>query len=609
MAFNPNAFDPTAFTIATPATQVFTSHKDYWTPLRCRVEIYDNKGLELLLVYDAFFPNSTTIKLLDCEVTLGLTNSSFTLKFEDGQGTINQSTIGLGNKVLIYAGRVANNLTLIFTGYSIKRSPRILGNHVMEYSMEGHSEMASFNDIIVNFKRASSELVDITDPNFPKRPDSLMSVHELVRDLMEDLDVRVTKDIRIKEYLNLDISGISAEVKERLLSVAQQLTEVSQVLNFFSEVTGAYWKIENGKLFFEYPDVRHSGIIIKNKTDPSDLATTTSYFNGSWSYTDSISKEDGFANRIYINTNIDTKSVANSMVNQGSTSLYGRAIATQFTTVDSRIQTLALILSRVGDPFSDIQTEFSTDVNEQVIEGEIRIDNNNSPDGAVISQFEVQAGGLTSTPDTIFVNDIKIDASVLSPNAKYWIVLMPTGTSNRDTIRWHHDGDLSTANHWSAFAQGQSKSDLGDWQKSRFGPTFCHAVFARIRRLQEYSDPQSIAKFRLKEDVHDAEFLDDSLSVAKLAQNVLAVRGKPVRLYEFNEVTLPLNTWFVPGLNVTIVDDTGHHEIDRNIFAEIQEVRYSWSTEAANKTIGTFSIGILPVGHLNWHTELFPSGD
>jgi len=607
LAFSAATFDPDAFAIAVAQTQVYTGDPSYWTALKVRVEIYNNTGLELLLVYDSFLPETNAVALLDCDVSLGLTNSSFSLRFEDGNGVINQNTIGLGNKVLVYAGRSSDNLTLLFTGYSEKRTPIILGNNVMDYIMEGFGEMASFNDLIVNFKRASSELVDIDDPNFPKRPDSKMAVFELVTDLMEDEDVRITHDMRIKDYLNLDISGISQEVTERLLSVVQNMQELSQVMNFLAEATGAYWKVENGRLIFEYPDVQHSGIIIKNKRAATDLARSISYFIGPWQYTDSISKEDGFANRLYTNTTIDTKSVANSMINRGATTLYGRAIAQQFTTIESRISTIALLLSRVGNPFSgdDTDLEASTDIAQQVVKGEIRIDNgNNQPSGVTIAQFKVEVGGLTSTADTVFINDITIDASVMSPNAKYWIVLLPIGFSHRDTIKWHHNGDLSTINQYSAFAQGEDKSDLSGWRIARYGPTYSYAVFARIRRLQEYSDPQSIRRFRLKEDVQQMDFLDDSTSVSKMMQNVLAIRGKPVRKYQLNEVTLPLGIWFTPGMNVTIVDDTGHHAESSNIFAEVHEVRYSWSTGSSDRTVGIFKVSILPVGALNWHAEL-----
>ena len=607
MAFSESTFDPIAFAIAVAQTPVYTSNPSYWVPLKCRVEIYDNKGLELLLVYDSFLPETNQIVLLDCDVVLGLTNSSFTLKFEDGSGAIDQNRIGLGNKVLIYAGRTSDNLTLLFTGYSNTRSPTIWGNNVMDYEMTGHSEMASFNDIIVNFKRASSELVDVDDPNFPKRPDAKMAVFELVTDLMEDADVRVTRDMRIKEYFNLDISGISPMVTERLLSVVQNMQELSQVMNFLSEVTGAYWKIENGRLVFEYPDVQHSGIIIKNKKTTTDLARSISYFAGNWKYTDSISKSDGFANRIYTNTTIDTKSVASSMSNKGATTLYNRAIAQQFQTTDSRISTIALQLSRIGSPFTDftgVEGGLSTEIVGQVVKGEIRVDLDNTPAGPVISQFEINVGGLTSSAETIFVNDIKVDASVLSPTAKYWIVLFPCGRSNRDTIKWHHNGDLRTLDQYSAFAKGEDKSDISDWKVSRWGPTYGHAIFARIRRLQEYSDPQSIERFRLKEDMVDMDFLDDSVSVSKMLQNVLALRAKPIRKYQINEVTLPLGLWFTPGQQVTIVDDVGHHPESSNIMGEIAEVRYSWSSSDADSTIGIFKVNVLPIGHLNWHRSM-----
>ena len=361
MAYNPVAFDPIGYDVTASALHIYTSNNRYWIPLKCVIEVYDNTGNTLLLSYDMFNPEINPIKLLECTVSLGLTNTQFTLKFEDGQGTINQNSIGLGNKVLVYAGRSSDNLTLLFTGYSENRTPTIISDHVMNYEMSGYGENASLNDLIINFKRASTQLTEIEDPNFPKRPDSKMVVHELVRDIFEDSDVRVTKDIILKDYLGLDISGISPLVTERLLSIVQGMTEVSQVLNFLTEVTGAYWKIENGKLFFEYPETQHSGIVIKNKVSNIDLANSTSYFIGPWQYTDSISKDNGFANRIYTTTSTDTKSVANSMTNKGATALFDRAIAVQVTLLETRVNTIALIMSKIGDPFTPLSDEEEID--------------------------------------------------------------------------------------------------------------------------------------------------------------------------------------------------------------------------------------------------------
>lgn len=608
MPFAPEAYEADSYFLSFRDLDVYTTSDVYWVPQKCRVEIYDNTGDTILLVYDSFLPESNNVILLDCEITLGLSQTGFMLKWEDGNSVINQNTIGLGNKVLIYMGKASNELTLMFTGYSEKRSPKILGENVMDYLMEGYGEMASFNDLIVNFKRASTSLVDIDNSEIPTRPDSKMSISQLALDLVESLDVRVVKDITIKDYLNLDITGVDPLIEERLLSISQPMTEASSVLNFLAEASGASWRIENGKLIFEYPQIQHSGIIVTSKQTSTDLASRTSYNINPWDYTDSISKDDGFANRLYVSTNIDTKSVANSTSNQGATSLYGRAIAQQFSAIDSRINTILLILSKVGNPFPST-TESTTTIVDQVVKGEIRIDLENKPTGPTIALFDVPVGSLTSTADSIFINDIKINSAVLSPTAKYWIVLNPVGTSNGDTVRWHHNNVITIPNANSAFALGKTKNELGTWRVSPFGPTYCYSVFARIRRTQEYSDSQSMDRFRIKEDTVDLPFLDDSMSVAKMMQNILSYRSKPVRKYNLNEVTLPNDILFTPGQYITIDDDTGHHEESKNILAEIHEVKYRWTTDESDKTIGIFKCSILPVGWLNWHMELFPAED
>ena len=607
MPFSPEAYESDSYILAFRDPDVYTTASIYWKPQKCRIEVYDNLGEDLLLSYDSFLPDSNDVILLDCEITLGLSQTAFMLKWEDGNGVINQNTIGLGNKVLVYMGKTSNDLTLIFTGYSENRTPDILGENVMNYTMDGYGEMASLNDLIVNFKRASTSIVDIDTSQIPTRPDSKMSIAELVKDVLEDINVRVVKDVTVKDYLGLDLTGVDPLVQERLLSISQPMTEAASVLNFLAEASGASWRIENGKLIFEYPQIHHSGIIVTSKQTSTDLAARTSYNINPWKYTDSISKDNGFANRLYVSTNIDTKSVANSTSNQGATSLYGRAIAQQFQAIDSRINTIFLIMSKVGNPFPP--TESGTTIVDQVVKGEIRIDNEGKPTGPTICLFDIPVSGLTSSADTVFINDIKINASVLSPTAKYWLVINPIGTSNANTIRWHHNNDISKPDANSAFALGKTKTDLGTWRVSPFGPTYCYSIFARIRRTQEYSDPQSIGQFRIKEDTVDLPFLDDSMSVAKMMQNILSYRGKPVRKYSLNEVTLPNDILFTPGQYITIDDDTGHHQESKNVLAEIHEVKYTWTTDQADKTIGIFKCSILPVGFLNWHTELFPAED
>ena len=599
--YDPLGYDGTGYDLFTVPPVITTAVPSYWTYWRPKIEIYNNLGDTLLLTYDAFDPESALVKCTECQVQLGLTQSTFTLRFEDGNHAIDITKIGLGNKVKVYTGQTSAD-QLLFTGYTEKRSPRILGDGVMDYLLYGFGETAALNDLIVNFKRASTSL-NLTDPNIPTRPDSKMQVHELVRDLFEDLDVRILKDQTIQNYLGLDLSGISTQVQERLLSIAETTQEASRVLDFLAEVTGANYKIENGKLIFEYPLISHSGIVIKNKTEPTDNANTTSYFIGPWEFEDSIAKEDGFANRIYTFTAIETKAVVSENFNRNASILYKRAIAQQFTAIDTRFSDIAVILSRIGDPFPATGT---TEVLDQVVDAEIRIDNNGKPDGPTISSFKIPVAGLSSGADTIFVNGIKVSSAVSSPNTKYWLVLFPVGESPGDTIRWHHDNDISLPNRFSAFAIGANKNSTFTWNVSDFGPLYTHTIFSRIRRLQEYSDPQSIKQFRLKEDVVDISFLDDTYSVAKMMQNILSFRAKPVRKYALNDVTIPSGRLFLPGQYVTINDTTGYHDISRNVLAEVQEVSYNWTTDDPNNTLGTFRCQILPIGHVNWHTDLFP---
>lgn len=599
--FDSLGYDSVGYDVFVKPDVITTSDNSYWRYWRPKIEIYNNTGDTLLLTYDAFDPESELIKCTECEVQLGLTQSTFTLRFEDGSHAIDITQIGLGNKVKIYTGQTSAD-QLLFTGYTEKRSPRILGDGVMDYLLYGFGETAALNDLIVNFKRASTSL-NLTDPNIPTRPDSKMQVHELVRDLFEDLDVRILKDQSIKDYLGLDLSGISPEVQERLLSIAETTQEASRVLDFLAEVTGANYKIENGRLIFEYPLITHSGIVIKNQKAITDNANTTSYFIGPWEFEDSIAKEDGFANRIYTFTSIETKAVTSGLFNRNASVLYNRAIAQQFIAIDTRFSDIAVILSRIGDPFPSTG---STEVLDQAVDAEIRIDNNGKPDGPTISSFKIPVSGLSSAADTIFVNGIKVSSAVSSPNTKYWLVLFPVGESNGDTIRWHHDNDISVPNRFSAFAIGENKNSPFTWHVSDFGPIYTHSIFSRIRRLQEYSDPQSIKTFRLKEDVVDISFLDDTYSVAKMMQNILSFRAKPVRKYSLNEVTIPSNRLFLPGQYVTIYDSTGHHDISRNVLAEVQEAKYRWTTDDPNNTLGTFRCDILPIGHVNWHQDLFP---
>src|SRR5688572_20262657 len=220
------------------------------------------------------------------------------------------------------------------------------------------------------------------------------------------------------------------------------------------------WDIRDGKFIFEYPKQKHSGIVIKSDTTTksSDLADSTSYFVGEdgWEYTESIDKGDGFMTHTTVKTIIATKSVANVSESGGSSlnvaTLYKTHLAVQFTALDSRFITIKLVLSKIGDPTGGINDP----ENPILLHGYIVTDNNDTPTGSRVTTFEIPYQGLTSSPTDVFINDIKVDAAVSSPNTKYWLVIESIGISRGDSVRWHHDNNVSIEGRRSAYAIGDS---------------------------------------------------------------------------------------------------------------------------------------------------------
>ncbi|MGD1837508.1 MAG: hypothetical protein ACPKPY_05560 [Nitrososphaeraceae archaeon] len=598
MSYSGNSFT-SSFTIFAPTPNVTTSDSSYYNLVLPKIEIYDNIGSTLLVSYNGFESDSATINLIEYDLNLSSTQPTFSLTFEDNDKMIDQTKIGIGNKVRILASKDGINFTHLLTGYTETRSPNVNFNGDLIYTISGFGEKASLNDLIINFRRASSSVEQ--ENELIVRPDSQMTVHELIRDIFEDTDIRVTGNRSVKDYLNLDLSGINANVNEFIASINKPLSEVTNVIKFLLQISGANLEIKDGRVILEYPQLQHSGIIVKNIKESHDKANATSYFVGPWSYTDSISKSDGFANRIVVATTSDTKTVASNLEGQnGATILYNTILGQQFQALDTRFSSIALVLSKIGQPFPD------TDIADQVVKGEIRVhdDINNQP-GPVIAEFKVPSSRISETSDTILVNNININSTVSSPSAKYWIILRPVGTSPSNTIRWHHNSNFSKPNQISAIARIINSQDPIDWRVSNYGPTYNFNVFSRIRRLQEYSDPGSISKFRLKERIIDLSFLDDPLSVVKASQAILGFMSKPVRKYNPTEITIPNEKFFFPGQYITIVDGVGGHPENRNIIAEVTEARYSGSGNN-DTSVGTMKCKIKAIALVDWHIDELP---
>ena len=592
----------TNYALFLPQSAVLTSDPSYNEPFKVVIEIWDRKKTTKIAEYSMFDPDISTINVLDCQVNPSAVQGTFSITLDNDDNVIDESEIGLNSFCKFYGGKTVDDLHFLMAGRVINSEPEIIGDQIKNYTISGYSEKAETNNFILNFKRSSSSVPDVNDPDIIKLPDSKMTIENLVKEVTTKKDARLPKDFTVKDHLGLDISGIDPLVNEKILSVNEELKEGGEVYNFLASIVNAFWDIKDGKLIFEYPMLKHSGIIVKNKQESTDHANQVSYFVGPWKYTDSISKEDGHATGLYNVSAADSKSVDSANVVGGASVLFQRTIAQKFSAIDTRFSSFALIMSKIGTPFDQ-----SVAIEDQIVRGRIVLDSgNNSPSTTKIATFDIPISSIPDSQDTVFVANIKVDRTITSPNTSYWLILDACGTDLSNTVRWHHDGIMNhnsaTNPRPSAFAavvDNNIQENNLVWIVDNEGPIYTYNIFSRVRRIQYFSDPDAIDQYGLKEDIVEIPEIEDPISIAKIMQSILALRSSPIRKYVMNEVTLPNGKIFEPGQSITIVDDTANHTEAENIFAIIQDVSYHWSS-GDETSLGMFSFSLLPMGFLDF---------
>lgn len=614
MPFSPRTHKATSHLLWSPEGIVTTnSSVIYDLPLMPLIDIYDNTGQLLYYSFDAHNPDAQTDAMnppnneqhvcTNISVTIGKNKNTIEFTVLDELNTWNRALVSEGNIVRVTAGKTTSSRLFLFKGRIKKMRPKHIGNGFRQYTFEGIGEKAETNYIKVTYQRAATSVSFDDDINIPTKPDSQMQVHVLVKELLESLGVQITTPNQsIKDYLGLDLSGISTSVAVRILSVNFIDVPLSTVLDFFAEISGAYWDIRDSKFIFEFPKLKHSGIVIKADTSGkhSDLADEVAYFVGDdgWEYTESIDLADGFMTHVPVKTIIATKSVANFSENQNQlfvSTLYKRHLAQQFTALDSRFITLKLVLSQIGDPTGGVLDP----EHPIILTGDIVTDNNDTPTGSVIASFEIPYQGLTSSPTDIFINDLKIDPSVASPNTKYWVRIHAIGVSRGDSVRWHHNNDVSTTGIRSAYAVGDVDDSELNWKVSERGPAYLMTMFAKIQRIQIFGDQDAADRYNRTDSTLDVTYLEDVESVSTLAQLELAVRSNPARVYDAKQVTVPKEKLYYPGEMVTIVDPILSLDLNENVEAEIQEVDYNFNSDK----LGLQHVSLKPLGEYHYKLE------
>jgi len=583
-----------------PPAPITIDSTQYLQKQICRLEIYSkNDNVTPILVHDMTLSNNT-YQLTELSVSRQDNEQSFTITFlDDVNKTLNSILPERRYKVKIFLAKKGENYEHFLTGWTKHKIKAGVGPNVRFVRITGVGEKSDLKRYLINLQRTSSNS-SIRDSDDPEEPnpillsDSKMTIANLIREAFSKTDVRIAEGKSIAEENNLDLSGIEDSVDGKL-KIYSKFARFTDVINELVNTYDAYWDVVDGKVIVKYPQIQYPQYILTTtKTNSNDgRKTALILIDEEWSVDEDSSEENGQANTIYTETNIDQKSIASSFRLVSSMLTYNRALFQSFRATDTRFNTLILRMSRLGNP-DDV------DPIKNKLKGEIRIDNPNyqnyvsSPTGPVIATFEIDTTQIKESPDEVFVNDIKIVSSLVSQTGIYYIYLYPYGKDMNNCLRWHHNNSVADFNSYSGFAVASS-SDLTavDYRISDRGPTFNFDVIAKIKRIQKFYDPISRDDIGTIEDIVSVPSIDDIESLTKIMQIQVTNRALIPRVYKFTVIP-PNGIIIKDGDSVLIFDDLTDHERTKQIYARITGISYSFST--AEDATGIIKLNVTALG-------------
>lgn len=541
--------------------------------------------------------NPLQMNSLDTERGIGETGSAVIKVLHDSN--VDEDLINWGNKVVIKMAKNEWELTgnpdstfLIgyVTGYKKDRP----STGIMEHEMTVTGSKVLFSNRKINYKKS-----DTTSSS------SSFTIRSHIREIISRRSSYPFPSPDLEEQGNFHMD-ISTDLDTKLGKVNFEMTEAAGAIQQLADIEGARFFVEyEGEdeiVRVEFPNNLHTGIIVKSGDlkSPNDPARYSSYFSGSWDGSGDITGSTGFANRLMTKTQIDRKEFTSQFSNQGSMTLTFRAIAQKFFITETRISDIGLILSRQGEVTSQ----------NNRVNGRLISDNNNSPTGNVICNFNIPLSSIEEDPETIFVNDLNIKDKFVTHAAPAWIVLYQrSGTeeveksepnhNDQQVIRWHHNKNTGTVTDLpSKVAASGDREDNLVWNfqtDATHGPTMCFGVFAEIRHIQEVSDRGSINRYGLVDGEVDTSFLSEPDLIQRYLGALLQYSAKPRITFQTNQLRIPSQFLFKPYQYITLVDTIAY---PLGIDVEVQRAHYSFD---ANTNQGKCRYAdVTPMGYFDY---------
>lgn len=589
----------------------------YVAPVCCKVTIRSRIDNSIIHEYNSFDTTHNDVALTNVQLTKALGQTgSFSLVIDDSiDNAIDLDKVDCGNLVTIQLGRNTADFRNVFTGFTDNIVVDRKGQPGLLYTLNGLGTGAYANQIIVNVEKSAP--LD-TDGN-PVQSSEFMA-NLLFDELFSSSDFLPLKKSSVAEICGFTLDNISDKVNEFIPNLSFNYVYAAQVAQAIADLVGADWFIdENNSVVFRYSNIVHSGIKVKTIFDASDLAYNTSYILNGYTMTHSISPSSGFGNQFMGIADIalgQVKSTAIADDPNSFTSLYNKDVAQQVPLSSSKFSNLGLRLSKTGMGTAD------TDPLLAKLFGRILEDDNNTPNGmGELARFTIPISSILEQPGVILKLDLqfKTDASALTSIENIWIVLYAQGDSEENTVRWWHDNLINkrTSNYNAmrtlpygrtpkSFALSNKEdndsiySDFG-WYTSLNGPTYSYNVVSKVSHLNITRNMKSINRWgRVDVKIDIPSLSDTDKTQMQYMNSVLQQASKKIVTFSIPEATIPLSNFLTPGTCIQFIDPLIGYTFDKNIQAQIQEVRYNLDANASNESpLGTNRCEITPVWFMN----------
>lgn len=579
----------------------FTFDETYVQPLNYKVFIRSNDGLDLLHTYNGFAPDSNDIALTQVDVRRGLESTgSFDLVINDPGRNIDREKVDAGVQIIIQAGKTESAMRNIMYGYCYQFSGRRTRND-LDWMLSGKGSAAILQHTLVNFTRnAPTETLSNGSQIFKKDPH--FEAHALFREVFESANILVSRK-SVNDTVALrggfSLNSISDKINQQIPSMSFSMAAAASVLDDITTTVGATWMVdENNDVHFFYPDARSSSIIIKDTVDTDDSGDYVAYVVGDdLSFVSSIDSGDGFSNVL---TGVSDLSavVAGEDGAAAFESLSFKDLGTMVIPGINMFKDLSFILSRVGAG-TDATNPAKAAVQGYIVKdkpgdaGLAPQDTTHVPSGDMVGSFRIPLTDIDENPQPISKVSLKLIPGIrIEPDSYYWVVMQEIGSGDDNTIRWHHDADLSTATdfannkiRWAAFKpqpEGRSQGDTHtrrNWISRSNGPVFSYGFLASSKVAAQARDPLSIARWTKGHPVEsrmDESWITNVATLSDFLNSVVHASAQLPVVFSTITTTIP-NTLYQPGASVQLADSLLGFPIERNFTAQCVEDHY-WAS-------------------------------